>query len=203
MKKQLGLSAMPVNKAFQMARVNLPNQVQTLYSPLYDYQQKTAAATQVQRFFSTPNGSNGKTEADTNLTLNGQLPKGQAFVVTGVQVEYFPDIDINTEAAESQYADDILKFYSSGYLDFKIGSASYVQQGNLMKFPPINRLAIASGSATQKLYGVATGREYNTINLLLESSQDFSVELRDLAATSTTGKIGVTLNGILYRNAQG
>lgn len=206
-----GLPGISPNTAFERARVNIPGKVETVWNPIYDYQTKTAAATSVQRFFVDPNGNGGKTEADTNMTLSGQLPKGQAFVITSVQVELYPDlpIDFTNASAQSAFAQDVYAFYTTGFLNLKIGSKSYIQQGNLMKFAPVNRLAIDSSvssnvasTVSSYVYATASGREFSVRELLLESSQDFSVELREMSAISADARLGVTLNGYLMRTAQ-
>lgn len=199
-----GLKVKSPNAAFRQNRVNLPNEREAIWQPLYDYQTLAAAGATSQRFFIDPIGSGGKTEADTNMELSGQIPKGQAFLVTGIQVELYPGVVI--ASAANDFADDIYDFYKGGYLTFKIGSKEFASQGNLMKFPPVNRLGVsaATGNAESYLYSVATGREFEVKDLLLESNQNFNVELNELAAmpSGNDARIGVTLNGFLYRNAQ-
>lgn len=202
------------SKVLDRGRVFLPDDVSAIWNPLYDYQTKTAAATSAQRFFQEPiGGSGGKTLEDTNMELNGQLPKGQRFIVTGIQVELYPGVSINSTAAANQYADDVRAFYESGALIFTIGSKRFVEQGNLMKFPPVNRLAVQSAVAIDAAtaetfdsynYAVAGGREFAVDNLALESSTNFNVEIIGGAAmpSGEDAKVGITLNGWLYRNAQ-
>lgn len=199
-----GLRSMSTREAFEKSRVNIPNMSEAIWQPLYDYQTKTAAATTSQRFFVDPIGTAGKTKSDTNIDLSGQLPKGQAFQITGVQVELLPSVSLSSSAAVNAFTQDVYDFYNSGHLILKIGSKDYITQGNLMKFPPVNRLAIdsASGGDRDYGYGVAAGREFAIKDLLLESSQNFSVELNDLSAISAAARVGVTLNGFLFRNAQ-
>jgi hypothetical protein len=200
-----GISA-PPSPAQARARygVNVPNTSEAIWNPLYDYQAKTAAAASQQRFFQTPVGQNSKTIKDTNMTLAGNLPEGQSFLCTGLQVEYFPDIAVNGTDA-SDYIDDVLEFYKSGALRFTIGSKAWVEQGNLMKFAPVNRMGTDSSTTVgtdRYAIAFATGREFAVAGLKIPSSQNFNVELLELPATSTTGVIGVTLNGYLYRTAQ-
>lgn len=76
-----------------------------------------------------------------------------------------------------------------------------------MKFPPVNSLKLVSAIgnlAQQTTYGAADGREYETEELLLTSNQNFSVTLQGLPAlpSGVAGRVGVTLNGYLFRNAQ-
>lgn len=212
MAESRGIRSVSPEGMLKRGRVNIPGMQETIWQPLYDYQTKVAAAVNSQRFFVDPIGTGGKTIADTNMELSGQIPKGQVFMITGIQVELYPGVSINTAAASS-YADDIRAFYQAGALKLKIGSKDFVVQGNLMKFPPVNRLAtessVISDSAAAPLiisyqYAVAAGREFAVAGLTLESNQNFSVELLELAAlpSGQPARIGVTLNGYLGRNAQ-
>jgi hypothetical protein len=201
---QRGLHNQNVRRMVRESRVNVPGLVATQWWPLYDYQTKAAAATPEQIFFQTPAGQSGKTINDTNMTLAGQIPKGQIFQITGVQVEFYPNLEVDSVAA-TQFGDDVYNFYRTGSLQLTIGSKDYIRHGNLLKFAPVNRLAgdSSTGLVTQQIqYFSAAGREFTVEKLLLESSQNFSVTLRDMPATTATARIGVTLNGFLGRNAQ-
>lgn len=206
MKQSRGLMAPNVQKAIQEASVNIPGKVETIYQPLYDYQTLAATAVAQQTFFQTPVGQGGKTLADTNMELAGQLPKGQNFLITGIQVEVLPGLDVS-QATLNEFANDVYEVTKGGVLVLRIGSKEYVRQGNLMKFPPVNRLGVdaATGlTAESTTYAAACGREFSVVDLLLTSNQNFSVELRDLPAlpSAVAGRIGITLNGYLMRNAQ-
>jgi hypothetical protein len=194
--------------------VNVPNMSYATYEPLYDYQTKTQAATPEQRFFVDPVGTSGKTIADTNMELSGQIPAGQRFVITGIQVELYPDVAINGATASNAFLEDVYEFYRNGALILRIGSIEIIRQGNLMKFAPVNRLSgtaavgvanDATGAAilhSSQVYGQAAGREYAVNNIELLANQNFSVSLVGGAALSATARVGVTLNGWKYRNAQ-
>lgn len=200
-----GLRTKSPSAAFKQNRVNVPGMEQSIWNPLYDYQTLSAAATASQRFFVDPQSGN-KTLADTNMELSGQIPKGQMFLVTGVQVEVLPGVAINGTNASAFY-DDIYEATKDGVLIFKIGSKNFIEQGNLMKFPPVNRLFGESSTtvATDRYaYAQTGGREFQVHDLLLESNQNFSIELREINAlpSGVAARIGVTLNGFQYRNAQ-
>jgi hypothetical protein len=194
--------------------VNVPNMSYATYEPLYDYQTKTQAATPEQRFFVDPVGTGGKTIADTNMELSGQIPAGQRFVITGIQVELYPDVAINGTTASNAFLEDVYEFYRNGALILRIGSIEIIRQGNLMKFAPVNRLSgtaavgvanDATGAAilhSSQVYGQAAGREYAVNNIELLANQNFSVSLVNGSALSATARVGVTLNGWKYRNAQ-
>jgi len=201
-----GLAAPNVNDMFRRARVMIGDKIESVEQPLYDYQTLAAAGASTQKFFQTPQGQGGKTLADTNMELAGQLPKGQAFAIMGIQVEVLPGLSVDNATA-TEFANDVYNVLKGGALRLHIGSKSYVDQGNLMKFPPVNRLAgtAATGVAAQQIqYFTGAGREFSVIDMLLESSQNFNVELLELAAlpSGVDARIGVTLNGVLFRNAQ-
>lgn len=189
--------------------VNLPDTVELIWQPLYDYQSVVAAATASQLFFQVPNGQSGKTLNDTNMDLPGALPKGQMFVVTSIEVDFTPDLTISSTAADNQFLDDVFDFYRQGNLVFNIGSKAFLKQGPLKTFPPTNRLGGFTsttndgGTATQNYnYATATGKEFQVRGLVLESNQNFNIDLQNRLALSTTGRCGVKLNGWLARNAQ-
>lgn len=201
-----GLPNQNIGHAIRNSRVNIPGVVASQWWPLYDYQVKTAAATAQQSFFQQPIGAAGKTLNDTNMDLAGQIPKGQTFQITGIQVELYPGVELDTAAA-TLFCNDVYDFYKTGTLTLTIGSKDYVRHGNLLKFAPVNRLAgqVATGLVTQQIsYMAAAGREFTVEKLLIESSQNFSVVLKDMAAlpSGQPARLGVTLNGYLFRNAQ-
>lgn len=206
MKQSRGLVAPNVQNAIKKASVNIGGMVESIYQPLYDYQTLLAAGATSQTFFQDPVGSSGKTLNDTNMELSGQIPKGQNFLITGVQFEIYPGGSL-TQATIGTQLNDMYAVLQTGHLILRIGSKEYIRQGNLLKFPPVNRLAVdsATGLAAESTqYGAAAGREFSVVDLLLTSNQNFSVELRNLAALPSTvnARIGVTLNGYLLRNAQ-
>lgn len=184
--------------------VTLKNTSQAIYQPLYDYQVKEAGATSQQSFFQVPIGQAGKTEADTNMQLAGQLPSGNMFLIKGIQVELYPAATL-TGAALSEFANDVQKFYNSGVLVLSIGNKDFCTQAPLNKFPPVNYLEVDSSSGTDAVnttYARAGGREFTVPEMSVTASQAFSVMLKDMPALSAPCKVGVTLNGYLYREAQ-
>lgn len=205
MATQRGLSR-PASPS-QMLRNNAvrnPSMVGAIYQPLYDYQTKTAAATAQQTFFQTPIGQNNKTIADTNMISAGQLPLGNRFALTGIQVELYPLMDL-TGAALSEFANDVQAFYNSGALVLTIGNKDFATQAPLNKFPPVNGLDVSTSSGTTAVnttYAIASGREFKTIDMYIQSNESFSVTLSNMPALSADARVGVTLNGFLYRDVQ-
>lgn len=208
MNMQRGLAPPDVQKEIDKWRVNIPDMIEVLWWPLYDYQTAAATAPTSQSFFGSGT-NNGRTLAETNMELGSQIPKGQLFVCTGVQVEFYPGTDPSVAADANTFVNDVYDFYRSGALKFKIGSKNYIEGGNLLMFAPVNRLggfaassSITTGNNAQ--YATAAGREYALRPVGLESSQNFDVKIverLDLPST-TDGTVGVKLNGYLARNAQ-
>jgi hypothetical protein len=209
--RNYGLNPDSTKQIFNKSRVNIPGLTEVIYQPFYDYQTLLAAGTTSQRFFQIPVGQAGRTFSDTNMELAGQIPKGQAFEITGVQFEIYPvgataATTINAAVA-SKFADDVYNVLKGGHLILNIGSKEFIKQGNLFKFPPVNRMWMDSSTtvATDRyVYASGGGRQYQVAPLLLESNQNFGVEIKDIAAlpSGNNAKIGVTLNGFLHRNAQ-
>lgn len=216
-----GIGGPSVRQAMTQGAVNVPNVSQRIWNPLYDYQTYNGAAGHtLLQFFAVPAGSGGKTKNDTNMTLAGQLPAGQSFLITGVQVEFYPGLEINQTnagAAVNDYANDVMTVYNNligaaaSRLVLTIGAKDYIEQAPLNKFPPVNRLVVDDANATTAAatglvssYACASGREFAIDPLNLVANQDFSVTLHNLPIlpSAANGRIGVTLNGYLYRNAQ-
>ena len=149
---------------------------------------------------------------DTNLDLDGQISKGKAQLVTGIQVAFYSGATSYVAASNPnvELVNDVYTFLQNGTLILKIQSKEYVRQAPLGKFPPVERIAGNTftygqgGSDSSVKYAAPCGREFTIRDLLLESNQNFSVELRDLPAlpSGIDGRLVVTLNGDSARNAQ-
>lgn len=195
--------------ALQEFGVNLAQAVEQLDWSLYDSIQYLQAGQSIITFFQEPiGGPSGKGFELTNMELNGQIPKGQQFLVEGICVEFVPAGDI-TQAQYSSFAADSEKIMNSGYLEFKIGSKLYKQHGPLGIFPQQYGLtgwadADAIVGPTANAYGVNRGPVHMIIPLTLTSNQNFRVDLKwDTAISiSADALIRVRLVGRLFRNAQ-
>lgn len=202
-----GLKAPSINEMMDKYQVNLSGKVEVIWEPLYDFQDAAATAPASQTFFQVPQGQSGKDLTDTNMTLAGNIPAGQRFAITGIEVYFFPGVLINQTDVDNAFIDDTYQFYKDGALTLTIGSKPYVQQGPLMSFPPSSRLngfAAAATTADESSYAYASplGREYSIRDLVLQSSQNFDVKILGRNNISVAGRVGVKLNGWLFRNAQ-
>jgi hypothetical protein len=171
-----------------------------------------------------------KTIGDTNMNVSGMLPAGQSYLITSIEALFFAGTSATantfTLAAPGVFAaiaaaavvaqiNDVATFYSGGNLNLFIGSKSYLSESPLMRFPPKTQLtidaAVASNSATLGESAVASakisGRPYMVEPpIYLENNQNFVVSMNWPGAVATpsgfNGRVGVILDGYLYRNSQ-
>lgn len=200
---------------------------------LYDTAAYPAAGINQLAFFALPVGQGvsvlgtpaAKSLSDTNMTLAGQMPANQEFLIQSVEVQFLPTTP--TVAADmpaalgadavSHIVNDAYIFYRSGNLNLNIGSKSYLQEANLLRFPSkaYFDLAAALDSATTPAaalqarvnFATARGRPYmlQPANLRLVSNQNFGVTLNwpeGLQAITNPAAVRVILDGVLYRRSQ-
>lgn len=194
--------------------VNRAGAVEELYWSFYDFTTYAAAGQNQLSFFQTPSGSGGKTDGDTNMTLAGQIPAGQQFLVDRISVEVKPSDNPEVTTAVGTFMNDnYATLASSSFLVFNIGSKEYVHEGPLYRFPPSQRFGGANAAATTTAatniihdYFVACGEPFDIVPVTLTSNQNFKVTLNwpTIVPTPSTDtmRIGVRLHGRLYRNAQ-
>lgn len=210
--------------------VNRPGEWEGLTQTLYDMTTYAVGGQSSLSFFALPlgqgttshPGSTGpKTKADTNMSLAGSLPAGQFFTIESVEIVILPSTPPGSFGAaaavtEIGFTNDVYAVGRSGWLELVIGSKTYLTEAPLNRFPPKTRLegrsAITSNSATTGLvaidYACFAGRPYSLrAPVTLESNQNFSLTLNwpnavALDATNTACRIGVILDGVLYRSVQ-
>lgn len=214
-------------------RSTVPNVADSIFSPLYDYQEYPAAGLLGFTFFALPQGQGTtsalgatgvKTLADTNMQAAGVLPRGNRFLVKGIELEFWPGstpgLRLAAAPTDAQFArnwDDAYNVLRSGSLTFNVQNRVYAQDSPLMKFPTQTRL---TGVATynqndttaatvgfgQIEYATSCGAGYNIVPVYLESTQFFNVTVNFPALVPTpstvAGRIGVRLVGNLVRDAQ-
>ncbi len=214
----------PSRAALSKYSVNRPGW-EAVQQSLYDFQAYAAAGQSQLGFFATPAGSGGKTLSDTNMTLAGQLPKNQEFLIQSVEVFFTPTQP--TVAAQmpaafgaqvaAQIVNDAYIVGRSGNLNMTIGSKPYLQEAPIGRFPAKAHFCLdaaladvtTAGASLQSriAYAFWTGRPYllDKAPLLLPENQNFSVTLNwpeGVQAITNPGRIGVILDGILYRRSQ-
>lgn len=179
-------------QALSQFGVNLSGAVEELSWTLYDYNTYAAAGQTSLAFFNTPVGGGTKTFADTNMTLAGQIPAGQNFLVEAIGVDLWPSDSPEVATATGTFISDQYAIMRSGILEFIIGSKTYKSEGPLERFPSKTRLAGFSSAATTTAatniitdYAKSAGALHEIIPVLLTSNQNFSVTLRWPTAVAT------------------
>lgn len=216
----------PNKKQLANYNVNRPGW-EAIRQSLYDFTTYAAAGQTQLTFFALPVGQGGKTLSDTNMTLAGQLPANQEFLVNSVEIYFRPttpapsastaDAAVAAPALATAINDSYL-VSRTGNLTFVIGSKPYLQEAPLGRFPPKTNfevdaaLALATTVAADSIESrIAisrwTGRPYllSPADLRLVSTQNFNVTLNwpeGVQAITNAARIGVVLDGILYRRSQ-
>mgnify|MGYP000420426223 CR=1 FL=1 len=119
--------------------VNRKGQVEAIWQPLYDYQTyASAGTTTTYTFFAVPNGQGGKTKEDTNMEAAAVLPAPKSMLVTHIEIVFLPgaapsQIDATVPEISTPW-NDAYVMMNQGYLDFFIGSKSYLTDAPIGKF---------------------------------------------------------------------
>lgn len=198
---------------------------------LYDSAAYAAAGVAALSFFQTPVGQGtgvgggAKTLSDTNMTLAGQMPANQEFLIQSVEVEFFPTVPavaadnpaVFGAQATDHLTNDSYIFYRGGNLQLNIGAKNYLTESPLLRFPGkayfelhgavADTSTVAGSQQTRIKFATSRGRPYmlQPANLRLVSSQNFSVTLNwpeGNAVITNPARIFVILDGILYRRSQ-
>jgi hypothetical protein len=205
--------------ALEQFRVNQENQLEVLYAPLYDTLTYAQAGQTSSQFFAVPNGSGGKTLADTNMTLAAQLPSPQAFLVTAISLDLFPAALPGRVAAAkagvlASNMNDVYKVMAgSAYLQAIVGTKPQITEGRLGKFCSswrlhgVEALAMAGEVADSVAitdYASTCGEPYNVVPFVIPSTQNFSVTCYFPTVITVTAAcpFQATLHGYLYRGVQ-
>lgn len=200
--------------------VNREGQNEVIWQPTYDYQTYDTLGHSQLTFFQRTVGSDGTTLANTNMRGQGQFPAPQEFLIVGLQVVFIPgnvvaqaNVGVATAQENWNDADDVMN--GDAWLELFIGSKPYLQDGPLSKFTQQFRLGgVADQSMATPTTGAAgitfldyvthAGRYYAITPVRLPTTQNFNVSLNfpTLIPVSADAKIGVILDGFLYRLSQ-
>jgi len=217
-------SEIPSLAALQEFDVNRRGEYEGIRQTFYDSATYAAAGQTQLQFFQTPKGQGGKTVADTNMTVAGQLPQPQHFLVESIELLVYPGDNIGTlktAFSATNFANDMYAIAKGGSLNYFIGSKTYLEEAPLGRFPPKTKLGVEGAYGIQRKQAAAadaedqvsidyacwTGRPYYLDPpTLLVPNQNFSVSLNwptAVALPSTVdAKVFVVLDGILYRQSQ-
>lgn len=198
---------------------------------LYDSAAYPAAGLLSQAFFQTPQGAGtgfgggSKTLSDTNMVLNGQLPSGNMFVASTIEIEFQPTTPSVTAAMPAVFGvqavagliNDAYVFWRSGNLTLRILQKDYSQEAPLMRFPSQCDFSLqaaaadvsTAGASFQTRIGFASsyGPTYALApnNLLIPETTNFKVTLawpEGLQVISNPARMFVRLGGMQARQAQ-
>lgn len=207
---------------------------------LYDFQLYPTAGQTAIDFFqqipgqgktSTPGvaAGSGKTLADTNMTLPGQLPQGQAFWLNWIEGIFYPGsvstTDTFTPAVPGMFAtddsvalvaqaNDVELIRQTGVTQLYLNNNKlFLQETPFGVFPPQTGLAIdaAIGDVSATTPGALTvtsakmvgEKYYVNVPLAIQSGVSFKISQTYPAAVATpsgfNGRIGFKLHGYLLR----
>lgn len=209
----------------QKYQVNVASSQECIYQPLYDTLIYPAAGTNNLQFFAQQQGQGGKTLAQTNMQQGGSLPTPKYFLITDIQIGFYPGIlpQVNAvldTATSLNFVNDVWKPLQAGagYLILTVGSKQYLQDAPLCKFPPDHgftgtvaltngvNAAVANTAADAIQYFRPAGDIYRIVPILLIPNQNFDVTLYwPSLVTLPSGQpanIEVTLGGFQYRLSQ-
>lgn len=207
----------PSLESLKSYNVNRANAVEGIRASLYDFQTYAQAGQTGLDFFQVPQGQGGKTLADTNMEIAGSLPNPKHFLALNLQVYFFPAGDISQfgaqAAAENQ--NDVYDVLKSGYVELYIGSKNYVQEAPIGRFPPKTGMVSSSSLADATTAGADFQSRISYANMggavyelkppiLLMPTQNFRLSIKWPAnvAISANARIGVVMEGIMYRLSQ-
>ena len=213
----------PTLQELEKYNVNRPGAVEAVRQSLYDFQTYPSGGVSQLTFFQLPVGQAGKTLADTNMEAAGSLPSPKRFLIQSIEVFIIPDDDPGRVANDptlpysQRTVNDTWIIGRAGYLKLFIGSKDYLTEAPIGRFPPKTHFALdaaladSTTAAATKLTSINigrwSGRPYMlSPEILLQPTQNFNVTLNWPVAiplsTSADARVGVILDGILYRNSQ-
>lgn len=201
-----GLTLNQPMAALNKSEVRFAGMQDVIWEPLYDTVVYPAAGAREIALFQEAIGNNGKTIADTNMDMNGQISSGKNFMITGIELWFVPSQD-SDQGAAVKLTDDVRAFANNGAAVLTILSKDYVRQAPLGSFPQSSRVemdAATTVASTNIEQANNVGESFEILDLRLASNTNFKLTLVDLAALPSTqdGKIIAKLNGFSYRNVQ-
>lgn len=222
----VGATGVPGSSDLQKYSVNRPGW-EAVRQSFYDYQAYAAAGQTQLIFFQVPAGQSSKTASDTNTTNAGLFPANQQFLVESIEVQFFPTVPAVTAQnpavfgaqAAALLVNDVYIVGRTGNGVLFIGSKPYLTEAPIGRFPPKTHFNIQAALADVSTAGANfqsriafaywSGRPYllSPTKLLLIPTQNFSFSLNwpegaQALPSGNPGRIGVILDGILYRKSQ-
>lgn len=212
--------------------------IEVVEQELYDRIIYPTAGIAQLNFFTTPKGAGfssesglaaagAKTDADTNMTQNGQLPAPQAFWIDNIQIDVDPGsvatanlyttvnptavlagASVITQATSIQDKNAIL---NAGWLNLFIGQKPYYQNGPLTYFPPRAQkridaaIGVITNAGSHTMMWVHGALRTLDPGLGLATGFNFGVSVNFPVITATVAnnaRVKCLLGGWLFRAAQ-
>jgi hypothetical protein len=217
-------------------RVGIPGQKDVIWNPLYDFIAYPSAGGLLFSFYSNPIGQGtsstpgagavSKSIFDTNLTIGNQLTKGNEFYVVGSESLLYPGVSnaalpltvlpgrSNLPTTVGIFVNDVWSVGNGGVKVMSIGTdRKYIQDGPLMMFPPVTRLAVqaalaqvsatGTGAGIEISYAAWSGEPYSVVPIYIEANQQFilTVQFNTLIPTPSLqiARLGDRMRGYLIR----
>jgi hypothetical protein len=219
-------------------RVGVPGTKDVIWNPLFDFLAYPSAGAALFSFYANQQGQGissspgagavAKSETDTNLTINNQLTKGNEFYAIGSETLFYPGVSnaalpltvlpgrANLPTTVGIFVNDVWSVGNGGIKLLKIGTDRvYINDGPLMMFPPVTRLALqaavaevsatATGVGMEISYAAWSGEPYTIVPIYIEANQQFTMQVKFPALIPTNSgqiaRIGDRLRGYLIRQA--
>jgi hypothetical protein len=222
-------------------RVGIPGQKDVIWNPLYDFQAYPSGGFSGNQttFFSNQQGQGtssapgvgtnvSKTQFDTNLQAPNTLTLGNEFYAIGSETLFYPGVNNTTNTPFGLlpgrsltaptniglFVNDVWEVGNQGFKALKIGTDRYyIQDGPLMMFPPVTRLAAAAAltglSATNVggviEYAAWSGEPYTVVPIYIQTNQLFTMfyyfPVQIALPSAQIARIGERLRGYLIRQA--
>lgn len=200
---------------FQVGRPQSPD---VFEQPLYDHLAYAAAGQLQLSFFAVPQGGAGKTWADTNMTLAGQIPAQQKQLVRGIAISFVSGVlpSVFGAQADADGLNDAAAVWGSGWLEFHVAGRLVLRDAPIGRFPSTHHL-VASSSASdtstplagqlqqlRNAWGTFGGKVRElTVPVTLMPGEQFALTLNWPALvplpSGVAGRIGVHLLGENYQ----
>lgn len=180
--------------------MNTSSPIELINQPLYDFKEIIGGGSY--EFFGAPIGTDS---ADlyrngferTNMYCSHMLPRANCFVIKGIRVIFFPNVD----SCDHDRKKDARKIYSNGCLTLLICNKYFLNLGPLGIFPPLidvyqdiaeNRRALSRHGYFSLEHDLNIGpTQYFSVSIFL----DTRIKL------SSAGRLGVVLDGTMYRES--
>lgn len=200
---------------------------------LFDSVAYPAAGTPQMTFFAVQKGQGigfgggAKTLSDTNMTLSGQIPTNQSFLVKSVSLMFWPTTPSVTAQlpavfgaqAPANIINDEYVFWRAGNLVFIIGSKPYLEEAPMGIFPSRTYFDVAGALADTTTAAAASqsriakanmkGQPYHIspADLRLEANMNFGLTLNwpegvQALPSGNPAWVKMRLDGLLYRRSQ-